>query len=256
MKKQEILDEFKKHVIYTIQQDETTIEQVVQYIKERMTELSNLFESNGVNFLTISDYMEEELKFLIMKVTAICQDRTDMTTEQISFIVEKIQRKIDEEQSIQGSDENQEKSEFDTIETEDASFSRMITSKLEEFIMDIKTKAAAIMDSYGVDYSKIEEVISDTNSYMNKTLLDSEEELYDILSDNKKRIIEMLNSEYEQALESFNKNQEKEFRDNLDAGISLDEQHEFVENIYSNNKDNEQKSEKHKKLNSDNEYEL
>lgn len=256
MEKKEILDEFKNNVIYLIQQDETTSEQVVQYLKERVTELENLFESHGVNILTINDYMEEEFKFIAMKAAAICQERTDNITEQIAIIIDKIQRKIDEEQSIQENDEKQEESEFNSIETEDASFSRMITSQLEDFIMDIKTKASAVMDAYGIDYSKIEEVLTDINLCMNSALLESEEQLYNMLSEDKKRIIEALNSEYEQAMESVNKEPEQAFRDSLDAGISLDEQQEFVENISENNKGNEQELKKQNQLKPDDGYEL
>lgn len=251
MKKQEILDELKHNLIYKLQQDEATSDQIMQYIREKVTELTNILEVNDVNFLTIQDYMSEEIKYLMIKISTVCQERTDDITSQVINTIEQLQKKLDGEQEDKEmeQEEIEQKSQFSEIETEDVNISRIITSKLEDFIMDIRQKAAAIMDAHGFDYSRIDEVVANINAYMNNALVDTEEEVYSILSKDREKIIEIVDTEYKKAMESVEKDPEETFRESLDAGISLEQQREFVENI-SQKEDNE-KQEKPKQLGTD-----
>ena len=251
MKAQEIFDELEQTLKYKLQQDETTSEQIIQCIREKVTELTNILEANEVNYLTIQDYMSDEFKFLTMKLAETCEERTDDIANQVINIIDHLPEKLDEESKVkETTDENiEQESQFNEIETNDANVSRMITSKLEDFIMDIRQKTAAIMDAHGLDYSRIDEVVANINAYMNNVVVDTEEEVYNILSKNREKIIEIADTEYKKAMESVEKDPEETFRKNLDAGISLEQQKEFVENI-SEKEDNEKK-EKPKQLGTD-----
>ena len=233
-KLEEILEELKNRLIDLIRYNKDTERQLLVIANKHIKDLLEMLDWYGVNFPSIKEYMESEINALEDKIRNLCEDRKYDIIKQVSGIIREAQEQIESETESQ---ENEEDNGFDpiskkieNIDTEEDNILRCSLIIIEDFIKSVKSRTLSIMDAHGEEQRKIDHVNDEFNSLNYRALSRDEQEIGGYLSEERKRIIEMLIAEYQDAREAIkreietSKDERQEFKDELDAGISLEEQ--------------------------------
>lgn len=241
---EEKLEELRNQLIYEIDIDESTEEQLIQLVNSSIAKLRDFLAYYGIDFEKLEEYIDSSAGIINEKIKKMNQDNKEEIIGEVKAILYKFQNTIEEkneenEEYEKDEEDNSNVANEETIEIDSRKQARLITSEIEDFLRDIREKAISLMNAYGINYSKIDEIVYDINSVINKEILDSEDKVYEILSNEVERVEEKLNDGITQILNDT-KTKSEEFKEELNAGISLEEQYEFAKEQEKND-DNENK---------------
>ena len=234
MEELQIMQELETKLTYMIQNDNMTEGEIISIVNSNLERLINLLQECRVYIPTIEDYITGEIGITKQRVGYMCQDRRDNITDQVVAIIRGVQKQIENGENDQDSRDDNEVDRFDGIDTEDNVKTSQIIGIIEDYLMDVRSKIATIMDSNGFSQDKIEETLYRISEFKNSIILYDEENVHTILLAERERIIGMIKTEYEKAMDMVKKEDEKqddsrqEFKEELDAGISLEEQAEMA----------------------------
>lgn len=150
-------------------------------------------------------------------------------------IISRIQRKVEEKETI---NEQMYKQEIQEVNFEDGRHSMRITDIVKDALKDIQNRQNGILDARGYSYDRIEQINEHINAYIRDFEMRQGDNIRYSIEEDKKELISQVMKEYEEYIQydkseeekkEQSKDEKEEFKEGLNAGISLEEQHEFVE---------------------------
>lgn len=238
MDKQSMVEEYRATIYRIIGSNELAENEIIRIIIEKINKLSIIFEQNGINPDFMDEYIDGNISMLKLQTRRMCDIRKEDILMQFDAIVRKIQNQLNETDGKENEEQRRIEQgnidEMTLIETDNILYARRIANELLDNLLDIRSHANRVLDYKEFPFSKIQDILEDMRVYVNQIEVESEEEIFGALEEDKKNIIEILTSEYEETLkvmemiEKTKENEEENFRDHLDAGISLERQSEFA----------------------------
>ena len=234
-------EELKKQMLDRVMKEDEVPENVYIIIDNYFQEIESMYERFAGNTTRIPQYIEgkvEELKFYINKEGNI---KRDFQVKDMQYIVNKIERDINEEQKEQ--DEirikRQEEKNKDNIKSITINANKLIgkcVQHLEDTVRNIRMASMRMLNDNNFDQRKIEEIDNEIRLYIKDKKSNTENKIYETLQENDKALVDDLIEMYEQYIQEKkikNDNKVKTdrelFTEPLKSGISLEEQAEFVE---------------------------
>ena len=105
---------------------------------------------------------------------------------------------------------------------------------------NVNIRQGRILSSRGYSDEKIINLQNEVRTYINKFKKNNEEEVNDLIKRDDKELQEWLLSKYDEYIKSNKKEDRKEeFKKEIDAGISLEEQHERAISFQENQQNGE-----------------
>lgn len=235
MERVEMIEELKRKIFRKIENREAIPEEIKAIIEKSFANLEELYQKIGCNNETIKEYIEETKEEVEAAINSNGENRKNIQFEEFQVILNRMQRKVEEQESI---DNNMSRQEIEEVDFRDNEHSNRIIDIVNDALRDIQNRQNYILDSRGYSYERIEQINEYVNSYIGNVGIQQEENIKYYMKEDKQELISQIMQEYEDYIQYEKSEEEKkeqpnnekeEFREGLNAGISLEEQHEFIE---------------------------
>ena len=247
MDKYERLEEFKRKVMGKIAYSGETPKKIEKMIEQIFNGLENKYKDLQCSSLSIIEYIEGNLNYTKNEINKYFdEDRKEKRLEYIQAVIRSIERELDDKKSNISVDRHQQ--EIEQMDSEDERGTEKIEDIMEYFLKDVQSQQNRILDSRGYSMSKTYDIGQEVREFINDKISKNEVKIYEILKKDstylKTWILEQYQEYIEQEQKAKNEKSEdeekkhgrEEFLASLDAGISLEEQNNFVEQSKENQK--------------------
>ena len=240
----EEFEELRGNIIRKIEYKEEIPVEIVNMIRNILQEVSKIYDKYHCNNSEIQRYLEgkyDEIRMYLKK--NISKERKEEKLEKTMFILNTIKKEIEENE--QGANEKKHKEELSTIESDNRVSTAKVIDIVTDSILNIQSRQNKILDARGFSDNRIEEVSQEVRGFIRYFQNRNKEKIYELFAQDDNSIQNELVQLYEDYVTTRKKDKREEFRESLDANISLEEQHKFaMEKVEeANNKQQEEKSE-------------
>lgn len=248
MNKEELMEEFKGNVLRKVQYRDAIPEEVNEIVNRSIKNILELYERYGCSNPTIEEYVDGTVREVNEVMSRSSDDRKNNQFVQIQSILSRMQREIENKEEV---NPNKNKEEILDVDFDDNSITIRIMTTIEDALQDIKNTQNRILESRGYSYERIDQINEGVHMYIG-SIIRNDEKIKQYLELDKNELVAQITNEYEQYLEAQEKEEQIEekqkdenesFRDELDAGISLEEQQQFVES-FKEKEENEKQEER------------
>lgn len=239
-----IMDEFeelKRKLMNKVNNKEMPKE-VIQIINDIYKKMMQITQRTGISNRKVEEVISENNRLLNRKVNNnIANARKESQLEEMNYILNGMQRNLEEIEESQLNEEQREEENNKSRQRNISTFEEMdmnsskdvdgIVNLLDENVREVRSVIRRVLASRGVSEDKLDQVRNEFSRVIHYIQSKVPGELMRILREEDKRTIDEIITDYEE-YEEFraqkkNKTKHEQFADSLDAGISLEEQHEF-----------------------------
>ena len=236
----EMLEELKRKMMAKIYYREGIPEEVTNIIQKAFDGISDRYKELHCNNSSIQEYIQENLNYVKAYLkNNLGEKRKENQMEQLQYIIGKMQKDLEDGDKTIEKPKAEEKNRdmINQIEPEDKKITLNIIDIIEELLRDTQSRQSKVLDANEFSIDRIEEIKGETGYFIQGFLSKNEERIYEILVRDNEALKQQLLDEYEEYLlqnkkeekqERDNKSRREEFIEELNAGISLDEQKEFL----------------------------
>lgn len=241
MNKEELIEEFKKNVLSKIQYRDAIPEKVNEIVNNSIQNILEVYERYSCSNLSIEEYIDGTLKKMNAVMETTSDDRRNSQFKQFQYILSRMQKEVENKEEV---NPNRDKEEILDVDFDDNSITIRIMITIEEELQDIRNTQNRILESRGYSYERINQINEEVNKYIYSVMANDKkvkeyleldkDELIDKIIDEYKKYLEAekeIGEQKEEQTEEKTKDENEDFRDKLDAGISLEEQQQFVESF-------------------------
>lgn len=243
------LQELKRKMLLCINTKEDMPIEVMNIINRAFEELSYIYKSSNTLYLPTSEYIDGTLAMLKSQlINSIGRNRKDAQIQKILIICNQIERELNETQSrtqganseleeeIKTENERRHKSDLSQIKEDNTQTAINITQLLEDSLKNIQSRQNRILDSRGYNMNTIQNINNNAISTIRAFVNSQGKEICTILDNQDNGTEKQLLQLYEQYLlenqhdknRQTNLSKEEQFRESLNANISLEEQHDYA----------------------------
>ncbi len=230
----EIFEEFKRKVINRLQYEEKMPQEMEKIVTQIFEELKNRYKNLQCSSLSIIEYIEGNLHYAKNEINKyLNENRKENQWQYIGAFMRNIEKELNEG-SIKTKNVAMHQQEIEQMDSKDGQATERIENILGDFLRDIQSHQNRILDSRGYSMSQINDIQQETRGFINKSINQNEDKIYEILKRDSKQLKTWILEQYQDYVnqeriaqnkeKEKGKNEREEFMESLDAGISLEEQ--------------------------------
>lgn len=247
MERNQALEEFKIECLTKVQNRDDIPQDVINVLKREFNEIFTIYnryvKENDAK--TILEYMQGKFNELKTEVRSIGELRKSDEIEQTSTIIRYLQKDETGDKMIN----------VDEIKLKNIQNTKQIAECTIDSLKNIRNQHNRILEDRGYSKLQIEMINEKINQKIYEVSSRKSEDIYDIFQNDEQMLKDEIESEYNQFedKQKIEQNKREEFKRELDAGKSLKEQQEYVQNVLNredtkSSKENEEKEEKEEPL--------
>ncbi len=221
MNKEDIFEELKREIYSKIQCQEYALSEIEKIIKDTFNEFILICYRYGCDNNNIEEYLNGNRDLVLINAKKICESRKDEIFGQISYLINKIKNESDEKE-----DNQPDFSKLEIIESKDLEKTLKILSDIKDGLINSKTHTARQISTFLNTDIEVETIIGEISQYINLLESNRGEKIQEVLETDKNILISKIKESCEKYKIYFDK-QNSDFKQELNAGISLEEQKQF-----------------------------
>ncbi len=223
-------DEFKKEVLQMISHLDEIPNGALMIINKAFSNMEEIYNSYNCMNSSIQEYFMECMEQAKMNLKAnIGNERKNNYFEQLTYILNKLELnglEITKEDNVEDK-ENGYYKDFMQVGCDNNRFVNIFNIILQEQMENVNIRQGRILSSRGYSDEKNINLQNEVRTYINRFIQNIGEEVLDLFKTDDKKLQEWLISKYDEYIKANSKEDKKEeLKKEIDAGISLEEQHE------------------------------
>lgn len=232
MEKQEMFEELKGNVLRKVNNREAIPEEIKGIVERSFEELLELYRYSGCDNESIKQYIEATKYEVNSEINKIGENRKNIQFQEFQYIMNRMQNEVEDNQER---NEERDKQAIMEVDFEDRKSTLRIVETLEMALRDVQNRQNNILEARGFSDNQIDKINDEVRNYIYKFSMRQQENVQYQLDDDRKELTFEIIEEYEAYIqweiseEKKNESEKESFREELDAGISLEEQREFAQ---------------------------
>ena len=233
MEKIELLKEIERKVISNLMDKEAIPLELKRLTQRLFAQLENNYQQLGCDFPSTVSYIEGALKEALFKVTETGEGvHKEAQIWQVRTVFRSIEQGLEEVRNLEDKprEEQRHRDEIEQIEGKNNKTTNRILDIIEDGMKDIQVTHNRHLDARGYSSDQIYDIQYQTKNFVQKLLNQNSEKINGILEQDDAELKEQLLTEYEQFLSQTKeeKTKREEFVEELDSGLSLENQKAFA----------------------------
>ena len=233
MEKIELLKEIERKVISNLMDKEAIPLELKRLTQRLFAQLENNYQQLGCDFPSTISYIEGALKEALFKVTETGEKiHKEAQIWQVQCVFRNIEQGLEEVRNLEDEprEEQKNRDEMEQIEGKNNKTTNRILDIIEDGMKDIQVAHNRHLEARGYTENEIQDIQYQTKNFMQRLLNQNSEKINGILEQDDEELKEELLAEYEQFLRQTKeeKTKREEFVEELDSGLSLENQKVFA----------------------------
>lgn len=219
---EEKIEELKKVILKRIQYKDELPEKIDLIIDKAISTIIGIYKDHYCEYTTIEEYSYEiknEIGIILNGINAV---RNDYQIEEIMNIINRMKN----EEGIRKKE--QEKNVFLNMKSNDHAYTERIMDTIVDGLESIKLKQKNILETMQYYEKRIFNINQIVQRYIYKFEGFKNDEIYEVLEEDRKELVEFIVNEYDKV---FPKTEKQNFKEGLNANITLTNQKEYVKNL-------------------------
>lgn len=253
MQKSQIFEEFKSKILTKISTNKELPTECINILKESFNDMFKVCTntSDAQTLETLKTYMQGNFDMLKVSIKKLEEDRNSAKLDSVWKIVNQIENEIENNED----DANRTKTQIDDVQLNNASDATNMIDMTADYLRDAQDSFNKMLEIRGYSQQVIEGVNEKINNYISHFTVQTPDKITEILQEDqeilKKEIAEEYNGYLQEVKYVEGEKQEdttisrqEQFRQELDSGITLEEQKDFVDKFNENQENSNNKEEK------------
>ena len=231
MDRRELIEEFKKSVLIKVEMRDDLPQEVSDIIERNFDNMLEIYKNNNCDYCSVQEYIDGTKNAVKSRLHSIGEERKNEQLNGTNYVVNSIQRELEEE----GKENSQKhKNEISEIDINDDKSLGHIVDTVSEALREVQSKQNYNLSNRGYDDRRIEQINEDVRKHIYNFEMRDAEEIEACLKNDKQELIELITEEYEEYIveaeksDREGKDEEENFKSRLNADISLEDQNEYV----------------------------
>lgn len=221
-------EELKRSMMSKILNREEMPEDVIKAVRGAFDNISEIYAEYGCNNSTIAEYMDGELKEVEKYLDSnVGEGRRDDQLDQLRTVLHRMERRLEE--TVDGEekqkDEEKDRDELSQIGNNNVRLTQRVLDVVSEALMNVRSRQNKILDARGYSGDRIMQIQEEVTAFIKSFENRNGESICEMFKQDEQGLRKELLSEYEEYLTQNKSDASKKFRDSMNAGISLEDQH-------------------------------